>query len=124
MGRPPAWAGARSSGTRRCPPGRGESTNVRGDLRAGLRSTPVPRMLGIALWAVGLLTVAVELVLAADGRILAAVLYALCVGQVVVFLRRVGNYGWPTALLYPVPLLACAGALLWSLVRRGTTRTR
>jgi len=97
-----------------------------GNLRAGLRSTPVPRMLGIALWAVGLLAAAVELALALapDGRVLGAVLYALCVGQVVVFLRRVGNYGWPTALLYPVPLLACAGALLWSLVRRGTTRTR
>ncbi len=95
-----------------------------GNLLAGLRSTPGIRKLGIALWGVGLVAATAELAFAPDGRILGAVLYALCVAQLVVFLRRVGNYGWPTALLYPVPLLAFLGALLWSVFRRRTTRTR
>jgi hypothetical protein len=74
------------------------------------------------VWAAGLLTATFEVAVAPDGRIVGAALYLACVGQLVVFLRRLGNYGWPTALLYPIPLVAFAGALAWSRVRPGAMR--
>lgn len=93
------------------------------NLVAGLRTMPALRAAGIALWCAGLLTAAFEAAVAPDGRVLSAALYLACVGQLAVFLRRLGNYG-PTAVLYPVPLLAFVGALAWSLVRPRITRTR
>jgi hypothetical protein len=93
------------------------------NLMAGLRTMPALRAAGIVVWCVGLLTAAFELAVAPDGRILGAALYLACVGQLAILLRRLGNYG-PTAVLYPVPLLAFGGALVWSLVRPRATPMR
>jgi 4,4'-diaponeurosporenoate glycosyltransferase len=105
-------------------PGRARVGARAENLLAGLRTTPVARAAAIALWGVALATAAVELGLAPDGRVFGAVLYAACVVQLAVFLRRIGNYGWVTGVLYPLSLLAFVGALLWALLRRGATRAR
>ena len=41
-----------------------------------------------------------------------------------VLTRRIGDYGWPTALLYPLPLLALAAAMVWSRLPARATRSR
>jgi hypothetical protein len=81
---------------------------------------PTLRAVGIGLWVIGLLAAVVELVLAAHGLVVGVAVYGAWVVQVAVFLRRVGDYGWPTAVLYPIPLLACLATLAWSLVPRAT----
>jgi 4,4'-diaponeurosporenoate glycosyltransferase len=100
--------------------GRGRFDERAGNLRSGLRAMPTLRAVGIGLWVIGLLAAVVELVLAAHGLVVGAAVYAAWVVQVAVFLRRVGNYGWPTAVLYPIPLFACLATLAWSLVPRAT----
>jgi hypothetical protein len=87
------------------------------DLGAAVAATPVGRAVGLASWGVALLAAPALLLVAGDPWWPTVILYAACVVQVAVFLARLGNFGWPTALLYPVPLLGCVGVLAVGLVR-------
>jgi hypothetical protein len=94
------------------------------DLAIGLRAVPALRLVAIGWWCVTLGAVAGIAASGTVGWVLGGALYVACALQVGVLLRRVGAYGWTTALLYPLPLLAFAGALLWSLVPGRVTRSR
>ena len=93
------------------------------DPRAGLRSTPTSRRIGIACWCATSALAAVLAVTGAVGWVLGGALYAASVVQVGLLARRIGDYGWPTALLYPLPLLALAAAMVWSWFPAGVTRS-
>ena len=84
------------------------------DLGAGTRSTPASRRLGIAGWCATAALAAVLACTGAVGWVVGAALYAAFVVQVGLLARRIGDYGWPTALLYPLPLLALVAAAAWS----------
>jgi 4,4'-diaponeurosporenoate glycosyltransferase len=84
------------------------------DLGAGLRSTPASRRIGIACWCAAAALAVVLACTGAAGWVPGAALYAAFAVQAGLLARRIGDYGWPTALLYPLPLLALVAAAAWS----------
>ena len=75
----------------------------------GAGATPLPRLAAIVLWISALGSASVAVVDAARGRtdvVLAVTAYLLVAAQLGVMFRRVGRFGWVTALLHPV-LVSC-----------------
>lgn len=71
---------------------------------SGAGQTPLPILLLVIAWMIGLMTVPLGLAFAGNPlRWLAA--YGLCAAQVAWLLRRVGTFHWGTALFYPGPLI-------------------
>jgi 4,4'-diaponeurosporenoate glycosyltransferase len=71
---------------------------------SGAGKTPLPLLLLVIAWMSGLIMAAVNLLVAKDVPA-CLVVYAAYAAQVAWLLRRVGNFHWATALLYPAPLI-------------------
>lgn len=71
---------------------------------SGAGQTPVPILLLVIAWMIGLMLA--PLALALDGmRWPAMSAYALCAGQMWWMFRRAGTFHWAASLLYPAPLV-------------------
>lgn len=71
---------------------------------SGASQTPLPILLLIIAWMIGLMTAPLGLAFAGNPLLWLAA-YGLCLVQVAWLLRCVGNFHWGTALFYPVPLI-------------------
>lgn len=71
---------------------------------SGAGQTPMPILLLVIAWMIGLMTVPLGLVFAGKPLPWLAA-YGLCVAQIAWLLRCVGTFHWITALLYPAPLI-------------------
>lgn len=71
---------------------------------SGAGQTPMPILLLVIAWMIGLMTVPLGLVFAGEPLLWLAA-YGLCVAQITWLLRCVGTFHWITALLYPAPLI-------------------
>lgn len=71
---------------------------------SGAGQTPLPILLLIIGWMIGLMTVPLGLAFAGKPLLWLAA-YGLCAAQVSRMLRCVGTFHWSAALLYPVPLI-------------------
>ena len=71
---------------------------------SGAGQTPLPILLLIIGWMIGLMTAPLGLALGSQPLLWLGA-YALGVAQVWWLLRRVGTFHWSTALLYPAPLV-------------------
>jgi 4,4'-diaponeurosporenoate glycosyltransferase len=92
---------------------------------SGAGDIPALRALAIATWITSLLSAAIMVgATLTGGPALGALVFALSAAQMHVFLRRLGNFGIATAVLFPLCLVAFVGVFAWSLVRlaRGTVR--
>ena len=87
---------------------------------SGAGQTPRGVLILIIAWMIGLMLTPSACGLAED-RMPWFALYGLCVVQVGWLARRVGAFGWATALLYPVPLLFFFAVFARSLTRSGRT---
>ncbi len=71
---------------------------------SGASQTPLPILLLVIAWMVGLMTAPLGLAFAGQPLLWLGA-YALCAAQVAWLLRRVGTFHWSTALFYPAPLI-------------------
>ena len=71
---------------------------------SGAGQTPLPILLLVVAWMIGLMTVLLGLAFAGQPLLWVGA-YALCAAQVAWLLRCVGTFHWSTALFYPVPLI-------------------
>ena len=71
---------------------------------SGASQTPLPILLLVIAWMIGLMTVPLGLAFAGNPLLWLGA-YGLCVAQVAGLLRCVGTFRWSTALLYPAPLV-------------------
>ena len=71
---------------------------------SGAGQTPLPILLLVIAWMIGLMTAPLGLAFAGQPLLWLAA-YGLCAAQVAWLLRRVGTFHWSTALFYPVPLI-------------------
>jgi len=71
---------------------------------SGAGQTPLPILLLIIAWMIGLMTAPLGLAFAGKPLLWLAA-YGLCVAQVSRMLRCVGTFHWSAALLYPMPLI-------------------
>lgn len=71
---------------------------------SGASQTPLPILLLIIAWMIGLMTAPLGLVFS-DRPLLWLAAYGLCAAQVAWLLRCVGTFRWITSLLYPAPLI-------------------
>ena len=71
---------------------------------SGAGQTPLPILLLIIAWMIGLMTAPLGLALGSQ-TLLWLGTYALGVAQIAWLLRRVGTFHWGTALFYPAPLI-------------------
>jgi 4,4'-diaponeurosporenoate glycosyltransferase len=71
---------------------------------SGAGQTPLPILLLIIAWMIGLMTAPLGLAFAGKPLLWLAA-YGLCAAQVLQMLRCVGTFHWSTALLYPAPLV-------------------
>jgi 4,4'-diaponeurosporenoate glycosyltransferase len=85
---------------------------------SGAGQTPRPVLLLVVAWMIGLMFAPLGGVLSHGGLPWTAT-YLLCAAQVLWFGRRVGSFGWFTALLYPVPLIFFFVVFLRSALRSG-----
>jgi 4,4'-diaponeurosporenoate glycosyltransferase len=94
---------------------------------AGARRTSLPALLAIVLWISGSVDVTRHVIEAlAAGPASAAApwfgLYVAFAGQIYWMLRRIGNFGWYTALLFPLPLAFFCIVFMWSCILLVTGR--
>ena len=89
---------------------------------SGASQTPLPILLLVVAWMIGLMTVLLGLAFAGQPLFWLGV-YALCVAQVSWLLRRVGTFHWLTAVLYPVPLIFYFVVFTRSVLRRRDQQT-
>ena len=85
---------------------------------SGAGQTPLPILLLIIAWMIGLMTVLLGLAFGSQ-PLLWFVVYAFCVTQVAWLLRRAGTFHWGTALFYPAPLI-----FYFVVFARSVSRTR
>lgn len=85
---------------------------------SGAGRTPGSTMLLIVLWTIGLMLAPLGWVLA-GGWLPFGGAYLLCAAQVRWFSRRVGSFGWCSAVCYPVPLVFFFLLFTWSVLRSG-----
>ena len=71
---------------------------------SGAGQTPLPILLLVIAWMIGLMTVPLGLAFAGQPLLWLGA-YALCAAQVAWLLRCVGTFHWSAALFYPVPLI-------------------
>lgn len=71
---------------------------------SGAGQTPLPILLLVIAWMIGLMTVPLGLAFAGNPLLWLAA-YGLCVAQIAWLLRCVGTFRWSTALLYPASLI-------------------
>jgi len=71
---------------------------------SGAGQTPLPLLLLIIAWMIGLMTAPLGLAFAGEPLLWLAA-YGLCAAQVSWMLRCVGTFHWSAALFYPVPLI-------------------
>jgi 4,4'-diaponeurosporenoate glycosyltransferase len=71
---------------------------------SGAGQTPLPILLLVIAWMIGLMTAPLGLAFAGKPLLWLAA-YGLCVAQIAWLLRCVGTFRWSAALLYPVPLI-------------------
>ena len=71
---------------------------------SGAGQTPLPILLLVIAWMIGLMTAPLGLMFAGQPLFWLAA-YGFCVAQIAWLLRCVGTFRWSTALLYPVSLI-------------------
>ena len=71
---------------------------------SGAGQTPLPILLLVIAWMIGLMTVPLGLVFAGKPLLWLAA-YGLCVAQIAWLLRCVGTFHWVTGLIYPATLI-------------------
>ncbi len=71
---------------------------------SGAGQTPLPILLLVIAWMIGLMTVPLGLAFAGQPQLWLGA-YALCAAQVAWLLCCVGTFHWSAALLYPAPLI-------------------
>ena len=89
---------------------------------SGASQTPGGTLLLMVMWMIGLMLAPLGWVITGDWLRWGA-LYLACAAQVAWLSRRVGAFGWLTALLYPVPLIFFFVVFLWSVLRSGRVVT-
>ncbi len=89
---------------------------------AGAGGTPIGILLLVIAWMSGLLLAPRMAALTGDW-LLWGPACVLCSLQVAWIGRKLGDFGWPLLLLYPVPLLFFFAVFGWSVIRSGKTVT-
>jgi 4,4'-diaponeurosporenoate glycosyltransferase len=89
---------------------------------AGAGGTPPRTLLLVIAWLAGLL-LAPQAGLLTGEWLLWGPACVLCSLQVAWIARKLGDFGWPLMLLYPVPLVFFCGLFGWSAMRSGKTVT-
>ena len=85
---------------------------------AGAGGTPLGTMLLVIAWLSGLLLAPLAGLLTGEWALWGAAC-VLCAGQVTWLGRRLGSFGWPLLLVYPLPLVFFFGVFGWAAMRSG-----
>ena len=89
---------------------------------SGAGQTPLPILLLVIAWMIGLMTVLLGLAFAGKPLLWLGA-YALCAAQVAWLLRCVGTFHWSAALLYPAPLIFYFAVFTRSVLRARNKQT-
>jgi len=85
---------------------------------SGAGQTARGTMILIVMWMTGLMLPPLGGLVTGDW-LRWGMVYLLCAAQVAWFSRRVGAFRWPSALLYPLPLIFFLAVFAWSVARSG-----
>ena len=85
---------------------------------SGAGQTARGTMIPIVMWMTGLMLPPLGGLVTGDW-LRWGMVYLLCAAQVAWFSRRVGAFRWPSALLYPLPLIFFLAVFAWSVARSG-----
>lgn len=85
---------------------------------AGAAGTPRGTLLLVIAWMIGLMIAPLAGCMSGDWPLWGSAI-GLCSVQVAWIGRRLGAFGWPLMLIYPVPLLFFFGLFGWSAIRSG-----